>query len=141
VYTSALADLNSSVEQDEHLVSCYRTVFNATTVEVKTGVAKHFYKVCRSKDEATVLIYENKFFRASDMTFLSESERTFVKTHFLARIFPETILQLLDNLRGIGPFLDHDEAYSLCFSVVAVECDDTRVANKTGAWFLSEYRN
>ena len=82
-YFQAIADPDSPSEQDQHLAVCHRKVFDAAEPDVREKVTKNLYRICRKEQEATVLIYENQFFRGSDLVYLSGPERQLIKDHFL----------------------------------------------------------
>jgi hypothetical protein len=139
-FMHALADQDSTPEQDAHLHVCYRKVFDAAEPDVKATVIKNLYDVYRSKDEATVMLYEDYFFRASDLFYLSENERRFIKAHFLPRVSLETLDNLLYNLVGIGPFLDPEEATLLSTTLItAMQSEDKELARRAQLRLLFEY--
>jgi hypothetical protein len=139
-YFEAINDTGSSYEEDRHLIVCYRKIFDATDDDVKTKVMKNLYKVYKTQPEATVLIYEDNFFRGADLAYLSESERRFIKAHFLARVSVETIAGFLNKLFGIGPFLDAEEASDLSATlIVATQGEDTDLAKRARTRLLNEY--
>jgi hypothetical protein len=139
-YMDALMDPDSSAEQDRHLLVCYRQLFEASPEEVKADVAKNVYGVYRSEHESTVLIYEKHFFRGSDLAYLSEIERSFIKAHLLPRMSLAALDDLLPNLIGIGPFLDPEEASALSFTLIAAaQREDKNLARRARTSLLNEY--
>jgi hypothetical protein len=139
-YFDAVADQNSTPDEDSHLQVCYRKVFDAAEKDVRIRVTKNVYKVYRTKPEPTVLVYEEQFFRGSDLAYLSENERRFIKAHFLPRISAETLGDLLYNIVGIGPFLDTDEAATLIEVLIAgMHSDDEDLVKRARARLLNEY--
>ena len=141
-YMHAIADPASTADEDRHLLVCYRKLFEAADQEVKRKVMKNLYGIYRTKPEATVLIYENSFFRGSDLVHLSENERGFIKAHLLARVSNETLDRLVDNLTGIGPYVDSGEAYELSsYLMVAMQGEDKSLANRAQHRLLTEYWN
>jgi hypothetical protein len=139
-YFEALSDPESPPGEDTHLLACYRRIFDATGDDVKKKVMSNLYKVYKNQPEGTVLIYENGFFKGSDLAYLSETERRFIKAHFLARVSVETLEHLLDNIFGIGPFLEPDEASGLAGTLVsAAEGEDKSLAGRARTTLLFEY--
>jgi len=139
-YFEAINDPHSPPGEDSHLIVCYRTIFDATDDDVRTKVAKNLFKIYKNKPEATVVIYEDNFFRGSDLAYLSESERQFIKAHFLPRVNNTSLERLLDNIGGIGPFLDTEEAYSLALTLaLAATGEDKELAKRARSAVLREY--
>jgi hypothetical protein len=104
-YFAAIEDPNAEPGYEEHLLVCYRSVFELASEEIKTNVCKHIYTIYRNDLETTVNAYEDKFFRASDLNYLVENERDFIKIHFLKRLDVRSIEAGIYHLEGIGPFL------------------------------------
>src|ERR1039457_905861 len=130
-YFQAIADPDSPSEQDQHLAVCHRKVFDAAEPDVREKVTKNLYRICRREQEATVLIYESQFFKGSDLSYLSENERRFIKDHLLPRVEVETLAEMLYSLVGIGPFLDPEEALNLSVTLIrAMQGDDTELAKR-----------
>lgn len=139
-YFHALADPDSTPDEDHHLRVCYRKVFEAAEQEVKAKVTKQLYNVYRTGQEATVLIYEDHFFRCFDLIHLSESQRRLIKAHLLPRISLDTLDELLWNLGGIGPFLTPEEAGDLCLTLMAaMKGDDQQLAKRARLRLFVEY--
>jgi hypothetical protein len=140
-YLHAIASPESTPEEDRHLMVCYRKVFEAAQEDVRAKVAKNLYKVYRTKDEATVLVYEEYFFRGSDLIHLSENERRFIKAHFLPRVSVETLDKRLYNVVGIGSFLDPEEALNLSTTLIlATQGQDKDFAKRAITRLLFEYQ-
>jgi hypothetical protein len=139
-YMYAISDPGSTAAELNHLVNCHRRVFDAADGDVKTTVTKTLYKVFRNEPESTVLFYEDTFFRGSDLTYLADNERQFIKAHFLARLSGESVHGLLGNLVGIGPFLKPDEAGSVSMTLmIAMQCDDKKLARAAEVTLMAEY--
>lgn len=139
-YMCAITDADVTAHEANHLVMCHRTVFDAADADVKTTVTKALYKVYRDESEATVLIYEDDFFRASDLVYLADDERQFIKAHLLARVSFESIQGLLRNLSGIGPFLNPDEAGKLAGTLMlAMLGDDKELGRTAEIRLMDEY--
>jgi hypothetical protein len=139
-YFEAIADPESTPEQDRHLTVCHRTIFYATDVEVKTKVTKHLYEVYKTYPEELVLEYEDNFFRGSDLAYLPETERRLIKAHFLPRVSLETLDERLYNIVGIGPFLDAQEASTLSLTLIlAAKGEDLKLAKRARSRLLNEY--
>ena len=139
-YFHALNDVESSYEQDRHLILCYRKIFDVTDDDVKTKVMKNLYKVYKTRSEAEVLVYEDSFFRGSDLAYLSETERRFIKAHFLPRVSVETLNERLYNIVGIGPFIETEEAPDLAATLIlAAQGDDKELAKRARTRLLNEY--
>jgi hypothetical protein len=119
-YMRAEYYMDVTADECNHLVTCHRIVFNAAGDDVKLAVTKALYKVYRNEPEATVLIYEDSFFIGSDLKYLTEDERGFIKAHFLPRISTDTLPGLLANLAGIGAFLTPEEAGSLSMILMLI---------------------
>jgi hypothetical protein len=138
-FLHAIKDQGSTAEEDRHLVVCHRNVFDAAPQDIKAKVTKNLYKIYRSAQEPAVVIYEENFFRGSDLIYLSEDERRFIKAHFLPRVSLETLHDLLYNLVGIGPFLDPEEANSLGTILMLAQGEDKSLAERALVRLLNEY--
>jgi hypothetical protein len=139
-YFDGLSNSEVTSEQVRHLLTCYRRIFDATHNDVKTKVMKHMYEVFRHDPEGTVLVYEDNFFKGADLAYLCESERRFIKAHFLPRVTGDTLGERLANLSGIGPYLEPDEAGDLVLTLVlAATGDDEDLAKRARNRLLSEY--
>ena len=138
-YFHALADLDSTPEEDDHLVRCYSAVFDASDTDIKTAVSRSLYDVYRNEPESTVLSYEDSFFRASDLKYLSENERQFIKAHFLARVSVDKLPTLLWNLVGIGPFLTPKEAGDLSITLLRAMSSKGKLSKDAETRLMAEY--
>ena len=126
-FFDAMNDLESSTEQDSHLLVCYRKIFDATDDDARKKVTKHLLKVYKTRPEQVVLTYEDNFFQGSDLRYLSETDRNLIKAHFLPRVSTQTLKKHLNCIAGIGPFLDPEEASQLSMNLLFTE--DTEGAN------------
>lgn len=139
-YFNGLYDSETTWEQIRHLLTCYRRIFDASDDDVRTKVMKNLYNVYKNQPESTVLVYEDNFFKGADLAYLCETERHFIKAHFLPRVTGETLGERLDNISGIGPFLDAEEASELAVTLVlAATGEDKKLAERARDRLLSEY--
>ena len=58
-YFAASEDINEEPGYSDHLLTCYRSVFDLAPDETKTLVSKHLYDIYRREPEPTVNIYED----------------------------------------------------------------------------------
>jgi hypothetical protein len=67
-------------------------------------VTRRFVKILKEGAGDYVLHYENTFFRAGDLRYLSPSEAAIVKAHLFSSLEKEQSEALLDLLDGFGAF-------------------------------------
>jgi hypothetical protein len=136
----ALDEPDSIGEDIDHMAVCYRKIFEASDKGVQRAVVKHLYKVYRTEQESKVIVHEQFFFRGSDLVHLEENERRLIIDHLLPRVDIETLNGFLNNLSGIGPYLNADDARSLGMTfIVAVKDEDGRVFSRAKIKLLTEY--
>lgn len=106
----------------------FRPAFDLASDDIKAKVAKKFVTILREETETNVLYYENYFFRAKDLAFLTPDEATLVKEHLLARFQHgrgTNIDSFLIMAEGIGPYLSPSEATSFAQAVCAIASRDS----------------
>ncbi len=139
-YTTSIGDQDSPVEHDRHLATCYRKVFEAAPDDIKEKVMKEVSRVYRQESESTVLTYEETFLRSPNLKYLTDAERKFIKAHLLPRVDTESLDRLFPTIRGIGGFLDAEEATNLAITMLNVIAgEDADVTKKVRLRFFNEY--
>lgn len=107
--TAYFEELESEFFADKALLDRYAVVYRAAfemASAVLKGKAMHRYAtVLREESANRVLIYEQVFFRASDLDNASEGDRRLATDHLLDRIKREPNPELLQTAKGIGSFL------------------------------------
>lgn len=67
------------------LEKLYREAFDAAADETKAKAIKRFAAVLREETGTKVQAYEDKFFRASDLSYATDRDRRLIKDHFFSR--------------------------------------------------------
>jgi len=140
-YFTASEDPNAEPGYHGHLLVCYRSVFDLASDDIKTKVCKRLYELYRMEPETTVVLYEDNFFKTSDLRYLAPNEQDFIKTHLVGRINVGLLTEeMISSLEGIGSFLSTDEVDTFAFALLAViNRDNVKLASKAQTLLLSEY--
>jgi hypothetical protein len=93
----------------ESLVRCFHLAFDIAPHEIKGKVAKRFVAILKEEGEELVLTYESRFFRGSDLRYLSSEEAALVKQHILSRLSESVGVSILRAVEGLGAFLAPNE--------------------------------
>ena len=93
----------------ESLLRCFRLAFDIAPNGVKGKVARRFVAILKEEGEDLVLTYETRFFRGSDLRYLSPEEAALVKQHILSRLSEDIGLSILQAVHGLGAFLAPNE--------------------------------
>ncbi len=93
----------------DRLENCYRTGFELAPADLKRLVVKRFIEVLEEESEFVVQAHQTRFFRGSDLAFLTEEERAVVKAHLFATLDKNVSLALVNATRGIGGFLKTEQ--------------------------------
>jgi len=100
---------NESEEMLERFAASFRASFDAMGDPAKARVTRKFVSVVKEADQRTVLIYEDRFFRSSDLTHVPPVDAGMIKEHLLSRLAETRTVVSLRALGGIGPFLLLDD--------------------------------
>jgi hypothetical protein len=79
----------------------------------KSEVVARFVSILKLAGEKEVRVYEEEFFRATDLKYLLPQDCRIVKDHLLSRLDADVTVGLLKSLDGIGKFLEPDETNKL----------------------------
>lgn len=83
----------------------YRAAFNHASDAVRQAVMKRYLQVLREEPGPQVRVYEEEFFRATDLAFVTGKDRELAKAHLFARLREEPSAALVRAADGIGSFL------------------------------------
>ncbi len=97
----------------ERLAKCFRLAFDAANDEIKARVTQKFVLIVKEAEHQTVFTYEDQFFRASDLCYVSESDRSMIKKHLLSRLADKRTVPLITALDGIEQFILENEVSGL----------------------------
>jgi len=102
----------------ERLAKCFRVAFDVAKDEIKASTTHKFISVLKEAEHQTVFAYEDNFFRASDMQYLSPSDRSMVKRHLFTRLEEKRSGKLVTTLYGIEKFIQEGDVQDLVDSLV-----------------------
>jgi len=97
-------------QECSHLAKAFRLAFDLAAKETKERVTQKFLNVVQEEGEYTVQMYERNLFRAGDLQFLADGERSIIKAYLLASMSKKLTSSLIQAAEGIGKFLDSEEA-------------------------------
>ena len=91
------------------LETCFHQLFEMLPDDARKLVARRFVTILKEQPDTDVLDYENAFFRAGQLKYLTDDEQGLVKKHLLSRIKgPKIPAHKLSAFAGIG------EIYIIC---------------------------
>ena len=125
----------------QRLSKAYRTAFAVADDSTKTEATRAAVKVIKEAHADIVSIYETAFFRAPDLKYLANDERTILKAHILHQL--QTSLGLLDSCEELLTFLDDSERDKLLALLIkAVANDQPKGASvKASNFVISNYNS
>jgi hypothetical protein len=100
------------------LSSCYRQAFEQSSEDIKKKATEKFVSVLKESSQYTINIYEMKFFRSTDLKYLSTHNADMVKQHLFSRIKKEQSVDMFVPLTGIGRHIKQKEINELVDPVV-----------------------
>jgi hypothetical protein len=100
------------------LSSCYRQAFNQSSEDIKKKATDKFVSVLKESSQYIINIYEMKFFRSTDLKYLSVHNADMVKQHLFSRIKKEQSVDMFVPLNGIGRHIKQKEIHELIDPVV-----------------------
>jgi hypothetical protein len=102
----------------ERLARCFRVAFDAAKDEIKVTATHKFVSVLKEAEHQTVFTYEDNFFRASDLQYLSPADKSMVKKHLFTRLEEKRSEKLVTALYGIEKFIHADDIQNLVDSFI-----------------------
>lgn len=99
----------------------FRECFGLAPEDVCKKVMAKYVKVLKEESGARVETYEQEFFRATDLAFVSKKDRDLVKAHLLSRLKEGPNPSLLRAADGIGTFLEEEDVVAFVDPLVR-EC-------------------
>ena len=115
-YFTRLEELDESpepYEQQKELETLFREAFEIATEPLKKKSMQKHVGVLKEDSGARVRVYEERFFRATDLTYVSTSEAPMVRDHLLARLNAEPSRQLIKVAEHLGEHLDASEPHQV----------------------------
>lgn len=105
-------ELLDTVEEDSEVLAAHSRLFRAAFSRapdiVKKRVLERYVTVLREEPGPRVEVYEEQFFRGTDLDFVREEDRGLVRDHLLARLRSDPNANLLRAVQGFGGFLEAD---------------------------------
>jgi hypothetical protein len=87
----------------------FRAAFDVASDDVKRNVMKRYVTVLKEEPGERVRVYEEEFFRATDVDYVPEDERELIVAHLLARLRSDANPSLLAAAEGIGKYLREED--------------------------------
>jgi hypothetical protein len=108
----------------------FRAAFEVAEEGTKRKVMARYVSVLKEEPGPSVQVYEEEFFRGSDLEYVDEAERGMVKAHLFARLKDEPNRKLIAAAVGIGRWLESDDVEPFVDPLVrtAVSASDGRLA-------------
>ncbi len=100
------------------LSACFRAVYKNAAEATKKKAAERTIKIIKEEDEETARVYLTKFFRGTDLQYLSSEEVRLLKEYLLSILKKRPDASLLRALEGIGPFLGSGDIRRLMNTLV-----------------------
>jgi hypothetical protein len=122
------------------LENCFRMAFNFLSDQKKSSVAQRFVAILRHEPEQEVLDYEQAFFHASHMQYLTEGDAAIVRDHLLSQL--RTVdAKKLELLNGLAKFLTgvHLSRYFVFLLRAALQERDKKTRDKAALVICEEY--
>ena len=91
------------------LTACFRAAFDQVDKPVQREVATRFATMIRSETDSLLASYGDRFFRAEDMSLLTEDDQAIVKAHIFGRMKQGVKPMMLELLSGIGKHLKKED--------------------------------
>ena len=114
VLPAAYVELHSDIWSDPHLretlSKAYRAVLNFVPENDKRLAARQFVAVLKGEPRGTVQAHETGMFRARDLALLEVEDQVTAKRYLISELTENPTHALLSALRGIGPFLNRQDA-------------------------------
>jgi len=123
------------------LRQCFRLALELVNDEVKKEATSKYVSVLKEEPGPYVRRYEEAFFRASDLRWVSTDAVALVKQHLLARLKSSASLEFLEVIEGLGEFLDENDASEFANSIprLLTRSGDTRLGIATRKYVENEY--
>jgi hypothetical protein len=102
----------------ERLAKCFRLAFDEASTEIKTKATQKFVSILKEAVHDIVISYEDNFFRASDLMYVSATDGGMVKKHLLARLKQDRTEKLITALDGIELLITETEASEIVDSLM-----------------------
>jgi hypothetical protein len=119
----------------------FRTAFEYASTETQKAVTARYVEIVRTEPGPLVLTYEEQFFRASDLQYVSGAkDRKMLIAHLLARVKDAPTASLFAAMEGIGPFVTAADITEYADRLVspAVHKPDTAVARAAERRLITE---
>jgi hypothetical protein len=100
------------------LESCFDSAFDMATEQTKQKTATKLVSVIKEEKGEIVFWYENAFFKAEQLKYLSESESHLVKKHILSRARVEETEVLFRLIRSLEEYVTVEETDQFFATVV-----------------------
>jgi hypothetical protein len=107
------AETQDAFDRLSRLKTAYRVGFDGAPDAVKRRVAAEYSRILREGSGPEVEVWEEDFFRATDLEFMTEDDMAIAKRHLLSRLDRDPKADLTQALVGIGKFADERELSSL----------------------------
>jgi hypothetical protein len=104
-YAVEVGERGSDSTEARALAEAYRRAYGAIPEAIKRKAAKWFAGIVREQPASIVYLYEDGFFRASQLAFYAQDDAAVVIDHLLARLNAARSDGLLQTTAGIGKWL------------------------------------
>ncbi len=111
-------DLQTPLETLQPLETCFRLSLECASQETRKKALKKFVRLIKEESGKKITIYEDAFFRAPDMQYLSKGDRDLVKKHLFSTIIDNIEEATLKIMADIGPFLEPHEAAKITHEII-----------------------
>lgn len=91
----------------------YRTAFDVANDDIKKRVAKNYVRILREESGFEVLTWEQAFFQASDLAYMTPADAEVAKKHLLPQLNTEMTPEMRATLTGIGKHASEEELSTL----------------------------